>query len=380
MLSFYFHPNYSGSAIQAVNLSRHLIGLGVQPIIVSANLSDSPPRDTVEGVSLHRLTTLRPRDLQVPSFSASLLRFLAAHRHEYDIIHAHGVLPHVAASIAGRWLGKPTVLKVAMAESDLAFHRQGRIRGRVNRALVSRFDRFIATTPAIVDEFAERGIEASRVQLVPNGVDTDVFTPLPLEGRSALRRSLGLSDAPLITYVGIINSRKNIDGILRIWQKVCATQPSAHLALVGPKPADADSFLAELLAFVNGAGLSGRVTFTGFKDPVVPYLRAADAFLFPSRREGMANSVLEAMSCGVPCLVSRSAGVASVVRHGHNGYAFEVDDEAGFASALAMLLSDTSLRARLGAAARQTVMTGFSLEATARRYRDLYIDLLNSKT
>jgi glycosyltransferase involved in cell wall biosynthesis len=379
MISFYFHPNYSGSAIQALNLSRHLVGLGVRPMIVSANLSGSPSRETIEGITLHRLPTLRPRDVQVPSFSASLLRFLVAHRDEYDVIHAHGVIQHVTASIAGRCLGKPTILKVAMAESDLAFHRQGRLRGRVNRALVSRFDWFIATTPTIVDEFAERGIDSSRVHLLPNGVDTAVFAPLPSEGRSALRKSLGLPDAPLVTYVGIINSRKNLDGILRIWRAVSEKQPSAHLALVGPKPADTDPFLTELLAFVNSANLTGRVTFTGFKDPVVPYLQAAEAFLFPSRREGMANSVLEAMACGVPALVSSAAGVAAVVRHGHNGYAFDVDDESGFSSALVALLRDSALRARLGSEARQTVLTGFSLAATAARYRDLYIDLLSSK-
>jgi glycosyltransferase involved in cell wall biosynthesis len=375
MISFYFHPNYSGSAIQALNLSRHLVRLGVRPMIVSANLSGGPPCDTVEGITLHRLPTLRPRDLQVPSFSASLLRFLAVHRDEYDIIHAHGVIQHVTASIAGRWLGKPTILKVAMSESDLAFHRQGRIRGRVNRALVSRFDRFIATTPAIVDEFAERGIDASRVHLLPNGVDTDVFAPLPPEGRAALRRSLGLPDGPLVTYVGIINSRKNIDGILRIWRAVCAKQPSAHLALVGPKPADTDPFFAELLTFVNGANLAGRVTFTGFKEPVVPYLQAAETFLFPSRREGMANSVLEAMACGVPALVSSTAGVASAVRHGENGCAFDVDDEPAFADALVDVLGNERLREQLGAEARRTVLTSFSLAGTAAAYRDLYAEL-----
>jgi glycosyltransferase involved in cell wall biosynthesis len=380
MISFYFHPNYSGSAIQALNLCRHLVDLGARPMLVSANLSDSPVRDSVDGIPLYRLPTARQRDLQVPTFSAALLRFLVAHRHEYDVIHAHGVLQHVSASLAGRWLGKPTILKVAMADSCLAFHRHGRVRGRVNRALVRRFDAYIATTTAIVDEFSQRGLDSSRVRLIPNGVDTQRFSPLSPDGRSALRRSLGLPDAPLVTYVGIINPRKNIDGILRIWQTVCARQPAAHLAIVGPHPSDTDPFFAQLVAFVKSAGLGARVTFTGFRDPVVPYLQAADAFLFPSRQEGMANSVLEAMACGVPCLVSDAAGVASVVRHGVNGYALPVADESGFAAALIDLLNDPELRSRLGAEARHTVMTEFSLAATAKRYRDLYTDLLDSKT
>jgi len=378
MISFYFHPNYSGSAIQALNLSRHLMTLGARPMIVSANLSNSPLRDTVDGIPVYRLPTASQRDLQVPTFSAALLRFLVAHRHEYDVIHAHGVLQHVVASLAGRWLGKPTILKVAMADSCIAFHRHGRIRGRVNRALVRQFDTYIATTTAIVDEFAERGLDPSRVRLIPNGVDTDVFTPLSPDSRRALRRSLGLPDGPLVTYVGILNPRKNIDGILRIWQTVCARHSTAHLALVGPHGSAGDPFLAQLVAFVKTAGLEDRVTFTGLKNPVVPYVQAADAFLFPSRQEGMANSVLEAMSCGAPALVSDAAGVASVVRHGINGYALPVADEPGFAAALIGVLNDQDLRSRLGAEARHTVMTEFSLAATAQRYRDLYTGLLNS--
>lgn len=375
MISFYFHPNYSGSAIQALNLSRQLVDFGVRPMIVSANLSDSPAQDSVDGIPLYRLPTARQRDLQVPTFSAALLRFLVEHRHEYDVIHAHGVLQHVVASLAGRWLGKPTILKVAMADSCLAFHRHGRLRGRVNRALVRRFDTYIATTTAIVDEISERGLDSSRVRLIPNGVDTQIFTPLPLDARRALRRSLGLPDAPLVTYVGILDSRKNVDGILRIWQTVCAQHPTAHLALVGPRPPDSDPFFAQLISFVNSAGLGERVTFTGFKNPVVPYVQAADAFLFPSRREGMANSVLEAMSCGVPALVSDAAGVASVIRDGDNGYARNVDDEHGFAAALLELLNDTRRGEELGAAARHTIVAGYSLSATASRYRDLYAEL-----
>jgi glycosyltransferase involved in cell wall biosynthesis len=379
MISFYFHPNYSGSAIQALNLSRHLVDLGAKPMIVSANLSGSPAHDSIDGIPLYRLPTARQRDLQVPTFSAALLRFLVAHRQKYDVIHAHGVLQHVTASLAGRWLGKPTILKVAMADSCLAFHRHGRVRGRVNRTLVRQFDTYIATTTAIVDECSARGLDASRVRLIPNGVDTDVFTPLSPERRRALRASLGLPDGPLVTYVGIMNPRKNIDGILRIWQAVSQRHPDAHLALIGPRPPDSDPFFTQLVAFMKTAGLTDRVTFTGFREPVVPYLQAADAFLFPSRQEGMANSVLEAMSCGVPCLVSDAAGVASVIRDGVNGYALDVNDEGGFVAALLELLNNPRCREQLGAEARQTVVSRFSLASTAARYRDLYAELLQTR-
>jgi len=377
MLSFYFHPEYSGSAIQAHNLCRKMLKLGIAPFIVSANLSGNPARATYDGIPLYRLPLLKRRALQIPSFSASLLQFLIAHRQDYDLIHAHGALPHAAAAIAGRLLGKPTILKVAMAGSDIAFKQQGRLNGRINRALVNRFDSYIATTPEIVEEFAGEAIDPSRVELLPNGVDTDTFAPIHREGRSALRRRLELPDVATVTYVGIINGRKNIDGLLRIWRAVRDSGVDAHLLLLGPEPDPGDAFMRDLVAFVRYHDLASRVTFAGRRDPVAPYLQASDAFVFPSRREGMANSVLEAMSTGLPCLVSNTAGASAIIENGKNGYALDADDEPGFAKTLIELLEDAVLRDRVGAAARTTVVESFSLASTARRYLDLYTRLLS---
>src|SRR5688500_4562434 len=121
MVSFFFYPEYSGSAIQAYNLCRHLVSLGAAPFIVAADLSGARAYDRYREIPLYRLPVMKNRELQIPSFAVSLLQFLFARRNDYDIIHAHGTLQHCVASIAGRILNKPTILKVAMAKSDIAF-------------------------------------------------------------------------------------------------------------------------------------------------------------------------------------------------------------------------------------------------------------------
>jgi glycosyltransferase involved in cell wall biosynthesis len=379
MVSFYFHPDYSGSSIQALNLSAHLRPLGVQPFIVSANLGGHAPVDEHEGIRVYRIPVVRRRDLQIPSFWVSLAAFLVRHRAEYDVIHAHGTMQHGSASLCGRLLNKPALLKVAMAGSDIAFHRQGRLWGAANRFMVSRFSRYIATTEAIAGEFAAQGLDTGKVLRVPNGVDTSACAPLPVEQRRELRRRLGIpAEGPLVTFVGIVNSRKNVDGILRIWQQAVAAGAPGHLALVGPVPLDTPAavrFNDGLQAFVRAHQLEGRVTFTGYRSDVPACLQASDVFLFPSRQEGMPNSVLEAMACGLPCVVSASAGVEQVVQPGVEGFGVDVADEAGFTRALESLLRDPALRARMGAAARATAVERFSLAAIARRYAHLYREL-----
>ena len=377
MVSFYFQPAYSGSAIQALNLSTHLRDLGLSPMIVSANLADSPEYEEFEGIPLHRIRVARHRELRIPSFWISLIRFLLARRGEFDLVHAHGTLQHGSASLAAALLGKPSLLKVAMANSDIAFDRQGRVRGNLNRLMVSRFSSYIATTPDIQSEFGERGLDTAKVRLITNGVDTDTYRPLPAGEKVVLRARLGLPEGPLIAYVGIINRRKNVDGILRIWSGAVHRGARGHLILIGPLPDPTDPFMNELNQFVQAHRLGDRMTFVGRQQSAAPYLQSSDVLLFPSRQEGMPNSVLEAMACGLPVVASRSAGAESLVRHGHTGFSLELTDEDTFADTVFRLTQDDALRKDLGKNGRRFVEERYSLRAVASQYVDLYRDLLS---
>jgi glycosyltransferase involved in cell wall biosynthesis len=378
MVSFYFHPDYSGSSVQAHNLSRHLQPLGAEPFVVAADLRGGPAFEIHEGVPVYRLPVSRPGELRVPSFWAALGRFLVHRRRFFDVIHSHGAGQHGAASLIGRLLGKPTIMKVTMADSDLAFARQGRIWGRINRFTASRYDRYIATTEAIAGEFRAQQLGVDRVRLIPNGVDTDKNHPLPLADRRRLRAALGLPGGPIVTYVGIINARKNVDGILRVWETAVRRGADGHLLLVGPIPegSHAEPFYRDLRRFISEHGLADRVSFTGYTPDVTSYLQASDVLFFPSRQEGMPNAVLEAMACGLPCLTTESAGAETIVSHGVNGFAAAIDDENAMVRFVLELVSSEPLRARMGAAARQTAVSRFSLDTIARRYVDLYRELL----
>lgn len=377
MVSYYFHPSYSGSAIQAFNLSKHLRELGLSPMIVSANLTDSPAYEEYDGIPVHRIPVASSRELKIPSFWVSLSRFMLARRHEFDVVHAHGTLQHGSASLAGRLLGKPSILKVAMANSDIAFERQGRVRGALNRFMVGKFSRYIATTREIQSELAERGLDTGRVRLVTNGVDTDTYCALGEAEKRALRERLSLPAGPLVSYVGIINRRKNVDGVLRIWHNAVKAGAPGHLLLIGPMPDSEAAFLAELKAYIDQNGLATRVTFVGAQQSAAPFLQASDIFLFPSRQEGMPNSVLEAMACNLPVLVSGAAGTTSVVTDNVTGFTIELSDEAGFSSKLLRLTQDEPLRQRMGRGGRQFIEAHYSLRTIATQYVSIYKELLN---
>lgn len=384
MLSYYYAPHYSGSAIQARNLSLHLQTRGVKLFVVSANLTGSPKSEIVDGIQVLRLPTLKYPPLQVPSFMLSLALLLFCRRDQYDVIHAHGTLQHTVASLVARLLGKRTLLKVAMAGSDIDFERQGRLWGRANRYLVSRFDGFIATSRVIQDEFRRHEFANGRVHLMPNGVDTDTYRPCATRReKSELRASLGLPDKPTVCFVGIINGRKNVDLALRAWKEVRRQKIDAQLILVGPLPERGDAgarrYYEDLLRYVADEGLQDFVIFTGFQPAVASYLRASDIFLFPSKQEGMPNALLEAMASALPSVASKISGTEDLIEQGSNGYMFPLEDEAAYAHALIELLRSPELTQRVGEQARSFVERSYSLRALSAHYEQLYRDLIDAR-
>jgi len=374
MVSFYFHPDYSGSSIQALNLSRELVSYGVQPIIVCGNLSNRPRRERYENILVHRLPVARRRNVQIPSFWVSLAAFLVRHRREFDIVHAHGTLQHGTAALCGRLFGKPSILKIAMAGSDIAFNRQGRIWGGLNRFMVEKFDHYVATTDVIAQEIASE-LDGTRTIRIPNGVDTAKHLPLEADAQVNLRAQLGLPQGPLVTFVGIINGRKNIDGILRIWERAVRHGSPGHLVLVGPVPDDTPSarqYRSQLDEYITAHNLADRVTFTGYRHDAVRYLQAADVFLFPSRQEGMPNVVLEAMASGLPVVAANVGGVADFVESPDGGALVAKGDAAAMGAEILDLVNDEQRRRRAGAFNRQRATTKFSWRTSAEQLLAAY--------
>jgi glycosyltransferase involved in cell wall biosynthesis len=105
------------------------------------------------------------------------------------------------------------------------------------------------------------------------------------------------------------------------------------------------------------------------------YYRSADLFVLPSRGEGMPNTLLEAMSCGVPVVASAIGGVVDVITNEETGFLVPPGDHVALARSIVKALSGDG--AALGARGRKTVTDRFSLDAVTEGYTDLYGSLLD---
>jgi glycosyltransferase involved in cell wall biosynthesis len=133
------------------------------------------------------------------------------------------------------------------------------------------------------------------------------------------------------------------------------------------------SIVERMQADARHAGVDDWLVFTGAVHDVPAYLRAADVFVLPSRREGLPVALLEAMACGLPCVASRLPGSTdTIIDDGVNGVLTPPGDAGALAAAIASLLSDPARARRLGAAARATITHRFSSGTIADRWLDAY--------
>jgi glycosyltransferase involved in cell wall biosynthesis len=123
---------------------------------------------------------------------------------------------------------------------------------------------------------------------------------------------------------------------------------------------------------------SKGIIFTGRVDNVLPYLQSADVFVLPSAREGLSNSLIEAMATSLPVVVTSVGGAPDIIEDGVNGYLVEPDDVIGLQSTLAMVLGSQESREKAGKAARQKIIERYTLTTVADELRKLYDTLLSS--
>jgi sugar transferase (PEP-CTERM/EpsH1 system associated) len=222
---------------------------------------------------------------------------------------------------------------------------------------------------------AQSWIPASRFKVLYNGVDTEKFSPNP-RSATLVRSELGVpNERFLVGSVGRLVAIKDHKTLLRASENLLLRGLDAHVLLVGAGPEMRN--LQQYVAQSNG--LRERVTFTGASDRVPELINAMDAFVLPSICEGMSNTILEAMACGVPAVVTRTGGNAELIEEGRTGYLFPPGNVEILSTLLSRLAESGATRREFGASGRQRAVEQFSLAVMIRRYHEIYTQLASSK-
>ena len=234
--------------------------------------------------------------------------------------------------------------------------------GSVRRALLAHALRgaeaVVATGPkwaAVLEAIAP----GARVVAVPNGVPV----PEPVPERAG--------SPPVFLFLGGLGRRKGVDLLLRAVEHIMDADVPLRVVVAGPADCEDE---AEFAADLVKRGLRGRVESVGVLSASERdrRFREADAFLLPSRAEGLPVAMLEAMAAGLAVVATRVGAVEDVVRDGADGFLVPVDDVRAFADAMASLARDPARRQAMGASARRRILDGFTDEHMARGIARLY--------
>lgn len=240
----------------------------------------------------------------------------------------------------------------------------------LDRRLIRRTDRLIANSEAVAAFYRDVGYPADRVTVIPNAVQTP---PEPAASRADICRDLGFpDDARLVAYVGRLAPQKRVHDLIWAAQLLRQADPRARLLIFGDGP-ERDT----LIHYARQVEVTEYVRFVGPRDDAASLLHRIDAFWLASDFEGMSNSLMEAMACGKPVIVSDIPPNRELVTHAETGYLIDVGDSVGFAQFTRKVLDDPALAERLGTAARQRMLTDYCVTRMVERHVDLYRYLLS---
>jgi glycosyltransferase involved in cell wall biosynthesis len=190
-----------------------------------------------------------------------------------------------------------------------------------------------------------RGIEPSKIKILPRGLDTELFHPTQRDPTFWQKFGANSSDVRLL-YVGRISREKDLDVLAQAFEKLRNEGVPVQLSVVGHGPY-IDALAKKLPDACFTGYLSGVELATAYA--------SADLFAFPSTTDTFGNVIIEAQAAGLPVIVSDAGGPQELVEDGVNGLITKARDVESFAAAIRTLACDAELRARMGERARQSV-------------------------
>lgn len=291
--------------------------------------------------------------IKMPSFLRALRELRP------DAVHCHNPAPTIGAAAMARLAG---VRRIISTRHSLVAPPYNLWEERRYGAAAQFCDRIVGICEATCENL--RGAPMARrdrIVRVYNGTQR-----VRRDGQSAAAERTGVT----LVFVGRLAAVKDLKTMVRAFALARARATELRLWIVGD--GDQRGALETLAQELGVAGEQG-VRFWGERADADRFFRAADGFAMSSISEGLPMSLLQAMSAGLPTLVTDVGGMAEVVRNSGGGLTTPVGDAAAMAKAMVRLGLDTDLRAKLGERGQQAYEDGFTLERMDAAYMELYL-------
>lgn len=239
---------------------------------------------------------------------------------------------------------------------------------QLDRWLISRTHAMTANSQSVADFYHSLGVPRELMSVIVNGLPYSSSGP----SRDAARLQLGLSDSDrVVGFVGRLAAQKRLKDLIWSFQLLRQTLENARLVIIGDGPHR--HALEDLAVNLDCRHL---ILFAGHREDAYELMAAFDAFCLPSEFEGMSNSLMEAMSLGLPIVASDIGSNKELITHEQTGLLYTLGNTSDLTLALKRLFDDTKLSSSVGNASRQQIMNYHSVERLVSEHQQLYERLM----
>jgi PEP-CTERM/exosortase A-associated glycosyltransferase len=392
-------PLHSGYAFRTAAILREQRALGWETLHLTTPRQGSAAADEedCDGWRFHRTPFAPGWRSRLPAAGIYLDEMAATERRldelvrrfRPDVLHPHSpVLNALPALAVGRRHGISVVYEMRASWEDAAVDhgstRQGSVRYGLSRALethaLRRADAITTICEGLVGDISVRGIDRSRITVIPNAVDVRAFR-FGAEPDDVLRAELGLAGATVLGFAGSFYAYEGLDLLLEAAAQLLSAHPQLRVLLVGGGPQE-DALRAQ----AKSLGLSEQVVFTG-RVPhaqVQRYYDLIDVLAYPRKSMRLTELVtplkpLEAMAQGRMLVASNVGGHREMIRDGETGLLFEAGNVTALVQAIDAMLARRADWPRIARQARTFVETERNWARSVARYADVYRRALEAR-
>lgn len=380
-----FYPAfaYGGTVSAALNISKELVNRGHEVTVFTSDTIDKSTRQTIpyleyEGIKIHYFRNLSNRMAwNRYIFNPGMIRALQNNIRNFDVVHLHGAR-NFQNIVAVHYANKSKIPYVLQAHGSLPTETKGLIKKIYDKAwgykTIEGASSLFALTQTEADQYRRLGGDASKLKIIPNGIDLTQFTHLPLRGTFREKNGLSKNDLILL-FLGRINIIKGIDLLVEAYCKLIKEIPNLRLVITGPD----DNFLSTINDQLQELQPSVAPIFTGplyGSDKIEAYVDA-DVYVLPSRYEAFPNTVLEAWACGVPVIVTDGCAIADIVKNAGLVSRIDADD---IKNQIKSILIDDESRKYIGLAGKNLCSERFSITSIVNMMESAYYDINITET
>lgn len=371
VLPTFFPESYGGAEQQTLKLATDLKKKNIQSLILAPKIKSNTPLMNLENnIPVYRFKLKNYPNLggkNILSFitwSIKLIYWFLNNSKKFDIIHIiHGRLHSVPAIFAGKILKKPVIIKIGRGGEkyfDINAVKMKKIIGNFfSRYILKNTNIWIANSKIIQDNIKNKKINHDLIHKIYNGVEIDKI------------RINKFNKNKTFLVIGRLDEEKNCEQIIKVFSKV-PEDLNAKLIFLGD-----GSLKNYLVKITNNLNQSHRIFFNGSVKNVSEYIINSDYYISASKSEGMSNSLLEAMSLGLPAIVSQVSGIEEIINDNKNGFVYENNNINSFYSKIINAINcKENEYLKLSQSASEHIMKNFSIDIISKKHVDLYKSLI----